>query len=216
MSDTDAATMAKCLPWLARVIEDELIPLLRELRDRLPRETKNAPPAFAQPELPGIHATPPATAAMPVTMEPSPSVDSNGIVTGANGEVLGVIAEHDSAELPSGLVWTNQPPPKPRAWSNTVKVFDLIYPRYCLGDFRLGELAGNAEFVAEVRKATANRVGVASFSRILSTLVRAGAVKRQARDLYCIPVPPSDLIRARIEDAARKSNLHNKSKEQVA
>jgi len=216
MSDTDAATMAKCLPWLARVIEDELIPLLRELRDRLPRETKNAPPAFAQPELPGMHATPPATAAMPVTIEPQTSVDSNGIVTGANGEVLGVIAEDDTAELPDGLVWTNQkPPPKPRAWSNTVKVFDLIHARFVSGDFRLGELAGNTEFVAEVRKATANRIGVASFSRILSTLVRAGAVTREARDLYCIPAAPSDLIRARIEDATRKGNLH-KPKEKVA
>lgn len=210
MSDADAATMAKCLPWLARVIGDELVPLLRELRDRLPRETKNAPPAFAQPELPGIHATPPATVAVPVTMEPPTSVDSNGIITRSDGEVLGVIAEHDTAELPSGLVWTNPPPPKPRAWSNTVKVFDLIYARFVSGDFRLGELAGNSEFVAEVRKATANRIGVASFSRILSTLVRAGAVKRQARDLYCIPVPPSDIVRARIEDAARKGNVHRK------
>ena len=247
MSDTDAATMAKCLPWLARVIEDELIPLLRELRDRLPRETKSAPPAFAQPELPGMHATPPVTTERRLDRdglpEPKPwvasadvvdchgnkvgtviqevppktQVDSNGIITGSDGEVLGVIAEHDSAELPDGLVWTNpKPPPRPPAWSNTVKVFDLIYARFCVGDFRLGELAGNAEFVAEVRKATANRVGVASFSRILSTLVRAGAVTRKARDLYCIPVAPSDLIRARIEDATRKGNLHNKPKEKVA
>lgn len=216
MSDTDAATMAKCLPWLTRVIEDELIPLLRELRDRLPREAKSAPPAFAQPELPGIHATPPASVAMPATKEPPTSVDSNGIITGPDGEVFGVIAEDDSAELPSGLVWTKPyPRPKPPAWSNTVKVFDLIYARFVTGDFRLGELAGNAEFVAEVRKATANRIGVASFSRILSTLVRAGAVKRKARDLYSIPVPPSDSARERIEAVARKSNDHG-NKEKVA
>ncbi len=241
-------TIAKSVPWLARLIQDELIPLLQQLVDRLPEKKKAAPSPFAQPELPGIHATPPVTAerrldrdGLPepkpwvasadvvdcygnkiatVTQEVPPletRLEENGIITNPNGEVLGVIAEDDSAELPDGLVWTNpKPPPKPRAWSNTVKVFDLIYPRYCLGDFRLGELAGNAEFVAEVRKATANRVGVASFSRILSTLVRAGAVERQARDLYCITAAPTDLIRARIEDAARKGNLHNKPKEKVA
>lgn len=210
-------TIAKSVPWLARLIQDELIPLLQQLVDRLPEKKRAAPSPFAQPELPGMHATPPATAALPLTkVPPMTRVDSNGIVADANGEVLGVIAEHDSAELPSGLVWTNPPPPKPPAWSNTVKVFNLIYARYCVGDFRLGELAGNSEFVAEVRKATANRIGVASFSRILSTLVRAGAVNRQARDLYCIPVAPSDLIRARIEDATRKGNLHNKPKEKVA
>lgn len=216
-------TIAKSVPWLARLIQDELIPLLQQLVERLPEKKKAAPSPFAQPELPGMHATPPATAAFPITVTKEPpqtQIDSNDIVTDANGELLGVVAVDDSAELPNGLCWTNPetpvPPPTPRAWSNTVKVFNLIYARFAAGDFRLGELAGNAEFVAEVRKATANRIGIASFSRILSTLVRAGAVKRQARDLYCIPVPPSDLIRARIEDATRKGNLHNKPKEKVA
>ena len=204
MSDTDATTMSKCLSWLARVIEDELIPLLRELRDRLPRETKSAPPAFAQPELPGIHATSPAAVALPVTRESAPSE--------------AVVAPHDTAELPDGLIWTNPAdapapqdeakPPKPRARSNTGVVYELIAERYGVDGFRLDDLAGSAAFVQAVRENTRNRVGVASFSRILSTLVRAGAAKRDGRDLYYLAAAPTDEIRARVEEVTRKGNEH--------
>ena len=210
MSDADAATVAKCLPWLARVIEDELIPLLREVRDRLPRTAKPAPSPYAQPELPGIAGRAKEAVPSPRT-QPTPETPGvrceNGVLVDADGTFVGVIADDDIDASP---LRSPPAPPKPRAWGNTVKVFDLIADRFAVGDFRLGELAGNEDFVA------ANRIGVASFSRILSTCVRAGAIKRQARDLYNIVAAPTDLIRARIEDAARKGNLHNKQKEQVA
>ena len=188
-------TIAKSVPWLARLIQDELIPLLQQLVERLPKRSKAAPSPFAQPELPGIGGvirTPPATAAMPLTFAPQ-----------------------DTAELPDGLCWTNPQTPEPdaptvheaqkrqrHAKSNTVIVWEIIFARFRHA-FWLEDLA-DAGFLAEVSDRTHGRVKFASMSKILSVLRRAGAATRDAAGKRYRVNEPTDELRREVERLARR------------
>lgn len=123
------------------------------------------------------------------------------------------IAPHDTADLPDGLVWTNEgyhpgeiakkiaaEPPK---WGNAVKFYQVLWCKCGCCTFDLAELVENGAIREAIRQETNGKIGVASFSRVLSTLHRAGAVGKVGRKGYAAN-PPTPEILAAIERTARK------------
>lgn len=94
------------------------------------------------------------------------------------------------------------PPPPPRRWGNSVRVYDALHARYGAGAFTLADLLTDAGALAAVREATGGRVAPASLSAVLSALVRAGAASRERRT-YRLRAP-TDAIREAIETARSK------------
>lgn len=93
---------------------------------------------------------------------------------------------------------------KPRGWSNTVKVYDVIHAKCGTMMFSLSELIENAYIQDAIREATGGKVGVASYSKILSVLVRAGVMERNGRFGYILTKEPTDELREAVEQTAKK------------
>lgn len=122
------------------------------------------------------------------------------------------IAQQDTADLPSGLRWVNEPgvaykpgdiakqiAKKPRTWCNTVKVYEYLAGSFA-GSFTLNDMIHRE---AEISARTKGKIGIASYSRIISTLKRAGAIYRTGRNSY-IPLMPTDELRETVERVAKK------------
>ena len=88
---------------------------------------------------------------------------------------------------------------KPRTWCNTVKVWEWLAGAFA-GSFTLNDMIHRE---AEISAWTKGKIGIASYSRIISTLKRAGAIYRTGRNSY-IPLMPTDEGREAVERVARK------------
>ena len=82
----------------------------------------------------------------------------------------------------------------PRAWGNTVKVYEYLAGSFA-GSFTLKDMIHRE---AEISARTKGKIGIASYSRIISTLRRAGAIYRTSRNSY-IPLMPTDELREAVE-----------------
>ena len=103
--------------------------------------------------------------------------------------------------------WT--PPsltPPPREWGNTVRVYDWLWTHTHGGRFDLGEMFAHRDEIAE---ATRGKIGVATYQRVLSALVAAGAADR-TREGYAVREPTDELRNA--VEAARKNHTKGTSK----
>lgn len=87
---------------------------------------------------------------------------------------------------------------KPRTWCNTVKVWEWLADKYTV--FSLCDMARD---VGEISRITNGRISAASYSRIVSTLKRAGAIYKTTRNTY-MPLKPTDELREAVERVAKK------------
>lgn len=78
---------------------------------------------------------------------------------------------------------------KPRVWGNVVKVYREMWLRFRESQFSFLDLV-NAS--ADVLAPTGGKVGVASLSRILSVLVRAGVCVKAGRSRYQLHNPTDE------------------------
>lgn len=94
---------------------------------------------------------------------------------------------------------------KPRTWCNTVKVWDAIWDLFGRDGMPITkqELYTSEELTKEIGLKTNNKVGIESLSKILSVLVRAGAMERLGRDAYHSE-KPTDELREAVERVAKK------------
>ena len=80
----------------------------------------------------------------------------------------------------------------PRAWGNSVKFYEAAW-RWTAGEtFTLADLFAAHDELAE---ATKGKIGVATYQRILSALVRAGAATRKG-GVYTLRQPTDELREA--------------------
>ena len=82
----------------------------------------------------------------------------------------------------------------PRAWGNTVRWYEAAYKWTGGGPFGLGDIFAAHDELAE---ATKGKIGVATYQRILSALVRAGAATRKG-GVYTL-LQPTDELREAVE-----------------
>jgi hypothetical protein len=101
------------------------------------------------------------------------------------------VAVPEQGELPlAGCVLAN----KSRVWGNTVKWYEAAYKWTGGGPFGLGDIFSAHDELAE---ATNGKIGVATYQRILSALVRAGAATRKG-GVYTL-LQPTDELREAVE-----------------
>lgn len=81
---------------------------------------------------------------------------------------------------------------KPRAWGNSVRVYEEAWERFGGSEFGLGDLFAARDEIAE---ATKGKIGVATYQRVLSALVRAGAATRKG-GAYTLREPNDELREA--------------------
>ena len=94
----------------------------------------------------------------------------------------------EQGELPlAGCVLAH----KPRAWGNTVKVYEYLAGSFA-GSFTLKDML-NRE--TEITHRTGGKIGVATYQRVLSALVRAGAATRKG-GAYTLREPNDELREA--------------------
>jgi len=99
------------------------------------------------------------------------------------------VAVPEQGELPlAGCVLAH----KPRVWGNTVKWYEAAYKWTGGGPFGLGDIFAAHDELAE---ATKGKIGVATYQRILSALVRAGAATRKG-GVYTLRQPTDELREA--------------------
>jgi len=99
------------------------------------------------------------------------------------------VAVPEQGELPlAGCVLAH----KPRAWGNTVRWYEAAYKWTGGGPFGLGDIFAAHDELAE---ATKGKIGVATYQRILSALVRAGAATRKG-GVYTLREPNDELREA--------------------
>ena len=146
-----------------------------------------------------------------ITVAFPPKMDFDQIREVAVQENLPGIGQDDTSGLPSGLRWVNEPgvaykpgdiakeiAKKPRTWCNTVKVWEWLADKYTV--FSLCDMARD---VGEISRITNGRISAASYSRIVSTLKRAGAIYKTTRNTY-MPLKPTDELREAVERVAKK------------
>jgi hypothetical protein len=80
----------------------------------------------------------------------------------------------------------------PRAWGNSVKFYEAVWRKFGGSWFGLGDLFAARDAIAE---ATKGKIGVATYQRILSALVRAGAATRKG-GVYTLREPNDELREA--------------------
>ncbi len=120
-------------------------------------------------------------------------------------------------ELP-GLVADDSPLPEPgeiarslpRKWCDTVKVFEALWAVFDDHLFDTTDLF-SPKAAAAIAEATQRVHRPQTVSRMVTEFVRAGAAKRPGRGLVRLS-EPTDELRERIEEEARKRNAH-KAKE---
>ena len=99
------------------------------------------------------------------------------------------VSSPEQGELPlSGCVLAH----KPRAWGNTVRWYEAAYKWTGGGPFGLGDIFAAHD---ELAAATKGKIGVATYQRILSALVRAGAATRKG-GVYTLREPTDELREA--------------------
>ena len=80
----------------------------------------------------------------------------------------------------------------PRAWGNSVKFYEAVW-RWTAGEtFTLADLFAAHDELAE---ATKGKIGIATYQRVLSALVRAGAATRKG-GVYTLRQPTDELREA--------------------
>ena len=80
----------------------------------------------------------------------------------------------------------------PRAWGNSVKFYEAVWDKFGGSEFGLGDLFAARDAIAE---ATKGRIGLSTYQRVLSALVRAGAATRRRR-AYRLRQPTDELREA--------------------
>jgi hypothetical protein len=99
------------------------------------------------------------------------------------------VAVPEQGELPlAGAVLAH----KHRVWGNTVKWYEAAYKWTGGGPFGLGDIFSAHD---ELAQATKGKIGVATYQRILSALVRAGAATRKG-GVYTLREPTDELREA--------------------
>jgi len=149
-----------------------------------------------------------------ITVAFPPKMDFDQIRKVAVQENLPGIAPDDTSGLPSGLCWVNDPGVpykpgdiakqiaetwKPRIWGSTVKFYDEAWRIFGSKPFILSDLFNHRE---KLTAATYDKVHLASFQRVLSALVAAGAARR-ARTVYTL-IEPNEDRRMAVERARSK------------
>lgn len=79
----------------------------------------------------------------------------------------------------------------PRSWGNTVKVYEYLAGSFA-GSFTLKDMLHRE---TEITHRTGGKIGVATYQRILSALVRAGAATRKG-GVYTLRQPTDELREA--------------------
>ena len=79
----------------------------------------------------------------------------------------------------------------PRAWGNTVKVYEYLAGSFA-GSFTLKDMLHRE---TEITHRTGGKIGVATYQRVLSALVRAGAATRKG-GVYTLRAPTDELREA--------------------
>lgn len=91
----------------------------------------------------------------------------------------------------------------PRAWGNSVKFYEAVWETFGGSGFGLADLFASR---AEITEATNGKIGVATYQRILSALVRAGAATRKG-GAYTLR-QPTDELREAVEAARNTRKEH--------
>ena len=98
------------------------------------------------------------------------------------------VAVPEQGELPlAGCVLAH----KPRVWGNTVKVYEYLAGSFA-GSFTLKDMLHRE---TEITHRTGGKIGVATYQRVLSALVRAGAATRKG-GTYTLREPNDELREA--------------------
>lgn len=116
----------------------------------------------------------------------------------------GTVAEPTQATLdlePGSIARTiAAEPPK---WGNAVKFYQALWCKCGCCTFDVAELVENGNIREAIRQETNGKIGVASYSRVLSTLHRAGAVSKVGRRGYAANPPTPEILEA-VERVAKK------------
>lgn len=81
---------------------------------------------------------------------------------------------------------------KPRAWGNSVRFYEAVWREFGDEEFGLGDLFAVRDPITD---ATKGRIGLSTYQRILSSLVRAGAATRKG-GVYTLREPNDELREA--------------------
>jgi len=110
------------------------------------------------------------------------------------------VAVPEQGELPlAGCVLAH----KPRVWGNSVKFYEAVWRKFGGSEFGLGDLFAARDELAE---ATKGKIGLSTYQRVLSALVRAGAATRRRR-AYALR-QPTDQLREAVEEARNTRKEH--------
>ena len=110
------------------------------------------------------------------------------------------VAVPEQGELPlAGCVLAH----KPRAWGNSVRWYEAAFRLHGSAPVTLADLFRDAPDIA---RATHGAIGVATYQRILSALVRAGAATRKG-GVYTLR-QPTDELREAVEAARNNRKEH--------
>lgn len=85
-----------------------------------------------------------------------------------------------------------------RKWGNSVKWYEAAWREFGTRAFCLGDTFARSSLSA----ATNGKCGVASYQRILSALIKAGAAQRVGRSTFYLH-EPTDELRAAVEEARK-------------
>lgn len=92
---------------------------------------------------------------------------------------------------------------KPREWCNTVKVWEILFDKLGCSHTTIEDVLCDRELWTKIAVFTKHKVHAGSFSRILSTLDRAGAATRVRGRLFSV-IEPTDELRESVERTAKK------------
>lgn len=92
---------------------------------------------------------------------------------------------------------------KPREWCNTVKVWEILFDKLGCSHTTIEDVLCDRELWTKIAVFTKHKVHAGSFSRILSTLDRAGAAERKPGGLFHVE-KPTDELREAVERTAKK------------
>jgi hypothetical protein len=99
------------------------------------------------------------------------------------------VAVPEQGELPlAGAVLAH----KPRVWGNSVKFYEAVWRKFGCSEFGLGDLFAARDEIAD---ATNGKIGLSTYQRVLSALVRAGAATRKG-GVYTLREPNEELREA--------------------
>lgn len=91
----------------------------------------------------------------------------------------------------------------PRAWGNSVKFYEAVWREFGDEEFDLVDLFAVRDPISD---ATKGKIGVATYQRVLSALVRAGAATRKG-GAYTLR-EPTDQLREAVEAARNTRKEH--------